>query len=138
MEAANRFAAQTRLKRKFVGFIERYRPEPPPRRPAQSEQVPWDDLAPRLEKIYDQRSAALHSGRPFAGPMLRPPGPNLDDACPTELPSPGWEGSASWSAQDLPMMLHTFAYLVGGALRRWWHSSCARDESAPQAYAQWG
>lgn len=29
-------------------------------------------------------------------------------------------GGGAWPAKRLPMYLHAFVYLVGGALRKWW------------------
>jgi hypothetical protein len=32
---------------------------------------------------------------------------------------------AVWTEDDLPMHLHTFAYIAGGAIRRWWAEMAA-------------
>ena len=35
---------------------------------------------------------------------------------------PTWTRGASWSGKDMPMLLHTFEYIVRNSLLKWWDS----------------
>jgi hypothetical protein len=83
----------------------------------------WAQLEDTLHVLYDHRSRDLHGGIPFPEPLCSPPFLD-DDGVPTET-FPGLSassGGASWPARQLPMYLHTFVYVSGEVLRRWWLS----------------
>jgi len=114
--------------KKFKDFIVHFPPAEPPKRPNNGK-LPWDteNLRKSLTKIYGHRSHALHSGIPFPWPMCMPPMPS-GNGVPVEIP----EGEAimmmggSWQKEDLPMHLHTFEYIVQGALCKWWKDMVER------------
>lgn len=114
----------TRATAKFVGFTTTFAPEPPEKRPQWGR---FDYAAPKLKaalrKVYHYRSRALHGGTPFPNPMCRPPLGHGEGA-PEEVPSGLASGAlgATWLAEDTPMLLHTFAHIVRGALLNWWTS----------------
>jgi hypothetical protein len=105
---------------RFVNFIRDFAPTPPPTRPSHAA-LDWPRMEKHARKIYDWRSRALHDGIPFPAPMFEPPRPDEDDVL-TEIPSgtATSTGSTVWRASDTPMLLATFAYIVRGALLRWW------------------
>jgi len=75
-----------------------------------------------VKKIYQLRSTALHEGVPFPDPMCWPPRshgePPVLEERPTGIAAGG--GGGVWLAEDMPLSLHTFAYIVRGALVAWW------------------
>jgi hypothetical protein len=105
---------------RFMEFMVAFDPGPPANRPSfEWARVPWHELRRRLGLIYGYRSACLHEGVPFPGPLCVPPvgiGEEL-----LELPPGLWSaaGSTQWSARDLPMYLWVFEHVVRGALLRW-------------------
>lgn len=111
--------------RKFVDFILANLPEPPAERP-QSGQLTWttEGLKPVLRTIYNHRSKALHDGTPFPYPMCQRPARLSHDSAVMESPpfigSSGFQGQ--WLREDTPTYLHVFAYIVQGALLKWWQS----------------
>lgn len=117
---------------KFIGFCATFRPDPPELRAAFGRV----DFAPKafkaaMTRIYRYRSRALHGGIPFPRPMCA--APDRDDG-PTgtaeERPGGLAVGTlgATWLAEDMPMYLHTFAYITRHALLAWWRSLIvARD-----------
>lgn len=114
----------TRASARFLDFAVAFAPEPPQHRPRWG-QVDFEPSALRrsLKVIYTYRSRALHAGTPFPHPMCAPPRGHDKDA-PEETPGGLASGSrgSSWLAKDTPMLLHVFAYIVRGALLRWWTS----------------
>jgi len=125
---ATEFADSMGATKKFVEFLLEYLPRPPEKRPPAWGQVSWsrDDMRTAFTRIYRHRSIALHTGTPFPWPMCQPPG-KFD---------PSWEAveerpiaiaisayGGTWSAKDLPMMLHTFEYITRHALNSWWSST---------------
>lgn len=97
-------------------------------------QVPWDELEQILDVLYDHRSRDLHDGTPFPGPLCRPPGIDNHGVSSEGFAALGaQEEGGSWPADRLPMYLHTFVHLAGGALRGWWLSLGEEDTSL---YAQ--
>jgi hypothetical protein len=121
-ELADRLVVTAKATAKFVDFLAAHLPAPPSKRPAYGV-VDWDDLQSGLRKIYDHRSRDLHAGTPFPGPLCVAPDAD-GDGVPTErVHSLGVAGQGGvWSEEDLPLHLHTFAHIAGGALRSWWHS----------------
>jgi hypothetical protein len=110
--------------KKFRAFLLHHLPPPPTARPARIFQVDWSRSRMRahLHTIYHWRSRALHDGIPFPNPMCWPPR-CYDNLGVGEERPPGTSvtsGNAVWVAKDVPMFLHTFAYLVRGALCTWW------------------
>ncbi|HUT73643.1 MAG TPA: hypothetical protein VM221_02265 [Armatimonadota bacterium] len=122
--------------KKFVDFVSRFWPDPPSSRPPEWAQFPWDDktaIKKATRTIYDYRSTALHDGTPFPLPMCEPPwigGMPVPSERPgvqaTYLPAAG----VQWTKGDLPMHLHTFEYIVQGALCKWWNSMIPADDTA--------
>lgn len=106
---------------RFLNFVERYAPPSPDRRPELFAQLDWDDLRVPLRAVYGLRSRALHDGTPFPDPMCEPA-----MTWGTEIPveKPPWKSSstgfATWAAEDVPMFLHTFEYIVRSVLLAWW------------------
>jgi len=118
---ANDLAPTFHAERKFGQFLEEFDPGPPTVRPTMA-QVDWTDLEDPLTVLYEYRSGELHAGLPFPGPLCAPP------AYAGDIPLERVGGlavafsGARWPAHRLPMYLHVFAHLVGGALREWWAS----------------
>jgi hypothetical protein len=82
----------------------------------------WAKLEAGQREIYRHRSKALHEGIPFPSPMCSTPR-GMSSVGLDEAPLGDWGTyDASWSGQTLPMYLHTYAYLVGEALRAWWRA----------------
>lgn len=84
-----------------------------------------------LRVVYRYRSNALHGGTPFPLPMCYPPHRLGDDGVLTEKPS----GLASatlggvWVANDIPIHLHIFEYIVRSVLLTWWGKMISDDTS---------
>jgi len=78
-----------------------------------------------LSKIYGYRSRALHDGKPFPAPMCLPPFKE-DPSWAAHAEKPiGLATStlgATWLADDVPILLNTFEYIVRGCLLKWWKS----------------
>lgn len=105
---------------KLLDFVLAHAPPAPTRRPTFG-QIDFDDLEQALRVLYDHRSRDLHGGIPIPDPLCRPPMLD-DDRVPIEaFPAlAAAAGGGSWPVDRLPMFLHTFAYIAGEALRRWW------------------
>lgn len=119
LTVADEFAGHLRAAKKFRDFIVTFMPEPPEERPKHP-RFSWKprDIKQAMAKIYDWRSRALHGGTPFPQPMCEPP-MYLEER-PLGLAT-GTRG-AVWVAKDIPMLLHTFEYIVRKALLKWWES----------------
>lgn len=125
-EVAQEVAPYMGSTRKFVDFCLAFLPDPPSVRPLEWAQHSWErkPIRTSLERIYDYRSKALHGGKPFPHPMCEAPLSFGNDDALMEIPS-GLASSAkggTWLVDDTPMLLHTFEYIVRGALLKWWHS----------------
>jgi hypothetical protein len=107
--------------KKFIDFILEFLPEPPTERPHENLQVSWNpkDMKKTMGIIYNWRSRALHGGTPFPYPMCYPPS-NLLEEKPIGLAASAQGGV--WVSEDIPMLLHTFEYIVRRALLQWWES----------------
>ena len=109
---------------KFVGFMKTFKPEPPTSRP-KAHRFNFSDASyiQAMKRIYHYRSKALHGGIPFPHPMCSPPivGQPPNDS-PNEAPLGLSTSSlgATWRADDTPMLLHLFAYIVQRVLLDWW------------------
>lgn len=98
---------------RFLAFLAAFCTEPPDQRPGEDVQLDWSELEAALRQVYKCRSRNLHRAEPFPPPMLTSPLQRISDEAPMEVwPSP--DGTF--------MLLQTFEYLVGEALRAWWRS----------------
>jgi hypothetical protein len=106
---------------KVRALVAERRPAAPRQRQTPPYAIDWGNLEELVKQIYDLRSDAVHQGLPLPAPMLDPPRPIMNP--PAERPG-GTIGSGDsvWTAEDMPMYLHTFAQIVGGVLRNWWRS----------------
>ena len=109
---------------KFIDFILEFLPTEPNIRPDTPFQLSWNknDIKKTLIKVYDYRSKVLHGGQTFPAPMCM--NPMVFGHIPSEIP----DGLATatkggvWTLKDTPILLHTFEYIVRGALLKWWSS----------------
>jgi hypothetical protein len=115
---AGEFASLLGAAKKFRDFMDEFKPDPPDERPHEFEQFHWTrrEIKQAMVKIYDYRSRALHDGTPFPMPMCQPPR-GLSEI-PPGLATGGYGGV--WQAEDTPMLLQTFEYIVRNALIKWW------------------
>jgi hypothetical protein len=106
---------------KMVDFTLRHVPDPPERRPTVG-QFDFRELETALRMIYHHRSRDLHDGIPFPAPMCEPPMVDEHGIAQECMPflAASSRGGTWKSDEELPMYLHFFAYLVGGALSKWW------------------
>lgn len=134
-EVATSLSRELRATARFLGFMGRFMPPPPALRPpVEWARLDWDPkpMKKALEQVYKLRSLALHEGIPFPPPMSNPP-VRIDSSWPA--PHEGVLGLAAgskggvWTADDLPMSLHTFEYIARGALLNWWTAIAARSQS---------
>lgn len=114
--------------KKFIDFVLAFLPSPPKNRP-KFDRHPWSKtkIKKTLEKIYGYRSDALHGSRAFPAPMCM--SPMISDGYPIEVPT-GFSTSTLggvWVKEDSPLLLHTFEYIVRGALLKWWASLIPED-----------
>jgi len=97
-------------------------PEPPAQRPPEHTRHSWteQDLKSSFRLIYGHRSNALHGGIPFPAPMCNPPAGG--NGVYAEKPAGLAHGKMNtvWLAEDIPMLLQTFEYIVRNALLKWW------------------
>jgi hypothetical protein len=109
---------------KVWSFIKAFDPGPPVRRPDPVWQVDWDSLEEAARVIYDHRSRDLHEGIAWPWPLCEPPEMPPNGEIPSEcFPAIAVSGKGGqWTRDRLPMYLHVFEHLVGGALRNWWLS----------------
>lgn len=83
----------------------------------------WDQLDKAIARSTSIGHANLHDGIPFPPPLCEPPDKLISDR-PSErfyFLGTSMKGG-QWTAEDLPMRLHVFAHIVGGALRLWWQA----------------
>jgi hypothetical protein len=132
--------------RKFVGFVKRFLPDPPPVRPSSYLQD-WsaEGLDEPLREIYGLRSDYVHSGIPFPSPLYR--APQHFGGVPIEyLPDePVVAGAHPLSKprfnKTRPIHLHVFAHLVRGAILKWWREAMQhfpQDPMGESSFAQTG
>jgi hypothetical protein len=135
LKVANELVGTIGATRNFIDFLLHFLPAPPSTRSYEWAQHGWDHrtMKKSLGKIYKHRSRALHGGTPFPAPMSWTPITVGENPAPVEVP-PGLASSAlgaSWAAQDTPMLLHLFEYIVRNAILNWWRSLAdPGDESA--------
>jgi hypothetical protein len=106
---------------KFIGFTMAHLPDPPAARPPEAFRLDWGRMAEHLALVYEWRSRDLHDGTPIPLPMCQPPlhlegHRALAEVRPVQAT---WTGGATWNARDIPMPLHTFAYITRGTLLNW-------------------
>ena len=110
--------------RKFREFLMVFLPQSPPTRPPAHTQVDWSGAGMRkvLKRVYDCRSNAVHNGQPFPSVMCE--APMKVDGGYAERPvcSAAQVYGASWTGDDIPILLHTFEYIVRESLLKWWQS----------------
>ena len=129
VEKVAEFLAQyTGPTRKFIGFVLEFLPPEPRNRP-QTGKHPWDrkGMKKTLGRVYDCRSKALHGSGTFPAPMCIPPfndGSGYDEV---PLGSATSARGGNWSKKDVPILLHTFEYIVRGVLLNWWKSLIPED-----------
>jgi hypothetical protein len=126
LRVAEEIAPYMGATKKFVDFIMEFLPEPPEPRPDEFARHSWEakELKKSCQAVYNYRSRALHGGSPFPAPMCEPPFVFGAGGVPTEIPIGGGMRTkgGTWLAKDTPILLHTFEYIVRGALLRWWRS----------------
>jgi hypothetical protein len=131
---AERFGPGLQPTMRMIRFTLKFLPPPPEPRPAVNA-LPWSRKKMRgyLSTIYGARSKDLHAGIAMPAPMCEHPRlvaaeqPNESKGryANSETPSGAWtaKGATSvWNAEDTPMLLHTFEYIVRNALQSWWKS----------------
>jgi len=105
---------------RFADFLMTYLPPEPQLRPEYG-LLDWTNLRPGLAKIYNARSKALHVGTPIPWGMCMAPRP--DSGTWMEKIFEGatfWHDGEKYTSAQTPMLLHTFAFIVRGALLNWW------------------
>jgi len=116
------------ITKKFVSFVQAFRPDPPPQRPPEKFLFPWDNenWTKALKTIYGYRSKALYEGIPFPAPMCSPPikRPDHLGVC-GEFPTvqAHRENGETLRRTDLPIHLHVFEYVTRNVLLKWWSSA---------------
>jgi len=122
--------------KKFIDFMGEFLPPPPQIRPCESAQHSWGGkpLRDTLQCVYNYRSRALHGGTPFPSPMCRPPMKFEGEYEEKPIGLAAGNGTHNWVAKDIPIHLHTFEYMVRGALLRWWGSLASQSVSAEQTW----
>jgi hypothetical protein len=136
---AERFAPGLRTTSRMLTFTLHFLPPPPEPRPTVGA-LAWskNKMRKHLNTIYGVRSEDLHAGIPVPAPMCEPPTTVKPEqprssghlSAWTEIPSGEWTAVATtvWQAEDTPMLLRTFEYIVRNALLNWWESmAVARD-----------
>lgn len=117
--------------KKFTDFLIKFLPPPPTERPERFK-CPWEKPAMKkaLNKIYDHRSNALHGGIPFPSPMCHPGDIIGKSKIPTEIPWGQVAGSrgGSWTAKNMPMLLHIYEYIVRNAILNWWEQTLPKED----------
>jgi hypothetical protein len=125
---AKEVAESLGVTKKFVDFVQAFRPDPPSERPPVGFQFDWkeENWKSVLKTIYGYRSKALHDGIPFPAPMCSPPLKLPDWNFTAEIPTALVESQkgGTWVRKDIPIYLHVFEYLARNVLLKWW-SSCA-------------
>lgn len=117
--------------KKFIDFVLEFLPPEPMNQPQEWARHSWKKsrLKATLDKIYDYRSKALHEGKPFPAPMCMVP--MVIESYPCEVPiglAASTQGG-TWVIEDIPILLHTFEYIVRGALLKWWDSLIPKNSS---------
>jgi hypothetical protein len=122
---AKMFHGHHKATARFLGFVMKWLPPAPSRRPPKWGRAQWDKawMEAAMRTIYDHRSHALHQALPMPAPMCQPPD-WLSDDVPAEIPigGPRHVADGTWLAEDIPINLHTFEYITRNALLGWWNA----------------
>jgi hypothetical protein len=124
---ADEFGDSLGLTKKFLDFCLSFAKEPPAQRPIVHGRFDWEErnLRESLRMIYQYRSKALHSGKPFPAPMCGGGvGLEWSGGVPSErvLGLGIHERGSTWLERELPMSLHLFEYIARTAILGWWRS----------------
>jgi hypothetical protein len=123
--------------KKFIDFLVCFLPDPPAER-SHDFRISWEerDLRRAFRTIYGWRSRALHGGIPFPMPMCEAPRPDRYGML-NERPQSNAIGTmgGTWTDPDIPMLIHTFEYIVRRALLNWWMSMTPDESAEPAAGA---
>lgn len=121
-QAASAIAPVIGSTSKFVKFLIKHAPDPPGGRPPEYAQISWSTTkrSELYSTIYDYRSRALHSGKPFPTPMCDPPRKIADAYGEKPDGSAVGVGFSVWRAKDVPILLSTFELIARQALQNWW------------------
>jgi len=121
---ANELATVSGAQKKFLGFIETFRPPPPTERPKEYRQEwDWKALKKSLRKVYELRSRALHAGDQIPIELCGTPLPYGGAPCERVRDFVGESRQPHGSHiidEGFPMYLHVFEYIVQGSLVAWW------------------
>lgn len=119
---AGELARLYNVERKLRSFVKRFDPGPPPVRPESAAwHFDWATLDSALTIIYDHRSRDLHDGIAFPWVLCEPPDHAENGVASERFWALGVSGKGGqWTAEKLPMFMHVFAHVAGGALRKWW------------------
>ena len=111
---------------RFIKFGLEFALDPPAQRPHEAFRFRWDRamLKQALGHIYDYRSQALHTGKPFPPILCQPPHTSGDGTAPAEIPNGlGMSGGGgTWVKENFHINLDTFVYIAQQALINWWRS----------------
>lgn len=133
-QCASHLSRQLRATKRFLGFIEQFRPSEPWRPAEKTICISWEwpSLKQALSQIYNYRSLALHEGIPFPWPMSEPPcyGDFYMEQ-PFGLAVSTFDGT--WAREDLPMLIHVFEHITRGAILNWWKSLTEVTPDTPAA-----
>jgi hypothetical protein len=125
-KVAKELADVTGARLKFTEFILAFNPGPPSGQRS-GRAMDWSNLRHALRWVYHWRSKALHGGTPFPAPMCEAPWVKRDGKRIKEI----WElpigyvtytSGATWSREEIPMLLHVFEHITRGCLLNWWKS----------------
>ena len=138
---ANKFGGTMKASRKFVDFMMEFLPEPPSGRPLYY-QIIWNKTSDKtralISKVYDLRSKALHMGIPMPAPMCSPPRKFPVDSNAKSSVDTTWAETPDykvytkggyWAKKDLPMLLHTFEFMVRHCLLNWWDTIFSKSKA---------
>lgn len=124
-QIAEVFKDNMRATGRFLTFFKDFQPPAPLERPRNERAcLEWTpkNLGIALGQVYELRSRLLHDGRPFPFPLLQPPAGETDLPAERPVQDAYGVGTMAWTANDLPMYLPTFAYIVRWSLLSWWRS----------------
>ena len=129
---ADQLAEVLRSIRKFLDFLLEFQPPPLDPRPT-AFSMDWSpaNMRKALSKVYTYRSKALHASEPFPPPMCNSPLPPTLDGAGNRIAFAERPGGSTfvqggiWAAEDLPMNLYTFEYVVRHSLLRFWEWASA-------------
>jgi hypothetical protein len=137
---AEELAGTLKATAKFLDFMKQFMPAPPAPHPPTWAALDWAGAASMrttMRKVYEHRSKALHESVPFPLPMCEIPMRHGG----AEGISESWSQkpggvfthvrSGFWAAEDVPILLNTFEYIVRHALQSWWRSLSERQSGTP-------